>query len=363
MPVENALGFLRSLESNRPAPDTIILFGPQAFLREFVVGAAAARFLAQGFKYRSFQIGAGSDFAAMLDELRAPDLFAGKRLVVGRVLKSHRDRGGEDAAEDESAATSRGPSGGEGALAEALEAGIAPNALMLVYEKDTVPARIRKAAEKSAAMVNCMRPFDNQLPDYVQAFARARGVKLAPGAADFLIGRHAGDLAGIANSIDKAAAVTEGGKPIAPEDLGEPGSRKMPEVFEIADSIARGRIAAALAQIDRALTFGRDPIEILAVEIVPVMRRMMIAASTLARRRGPGDIAAAIGASPSSGLVMRAIDGARRFGIERLHRAYARVTQLDECFKNGTVKEREQALGALLLDLIEEKTARPHPGA
>src|SRR5581483_9977488 len=285
MPVENVLGFLRSLESNRPAPDAIILSGPQAFLREFVVAAAAARFLAQGFKYRSFQIGAGADFAAMLDELRAPDLFAGKRLVVCRVLKSHRDRGGDDTGDDESGGASRSSAAGEGALAEVLENGVAPNILMLVYERDNVPARIRKAAEKSAAMVNCMRPFDNQLPDYVQALARARGVKLAAGAADFLIGRHAGDRAGIANSLEKAAAIMETGKPIAAEDLGEPGSRKMPEVFEIADSIARGRVAAALAQIDRALTFGRDPIEILAVEVVPVLRRMLIAASMLARRR------------------------------------------------------------------------------
>src|SRR5438046_496118 len=100
MPVENALGFLRTLDSKRPLPATTVVFGPQAFLREFVVAALAERLRAQGYKYRSYQVGAGSDFTAALDELRAPDLFAAKRLIVCRVLKSHRDRGGDDAVEE-----------------------------------------------------------------------------------------------------------------------------------------------------------------------------------------------------------------------------------------------------------------------
>jgi DNA polymerase III delta subunit len=354
MPVDNALGFLRNLESNRPLPDAIVVFGPHGFLRETVVSAIATRLTKQSFQYRSFQIGAGGDFAGALDELGAADLFAAKRLVVCRVLKSHRDRGGgEEAAEDEEAAPSRAaPAGGEAALAEAIEHGTAPNHLLLVYERDNLPARVRKAAERSSALVGCLRPFDNQVPDYARSFARVRSLKLSSDAADFLAARHAGDLSAIANALDKAALASDGDKPLGPDDFGEPGSRRMPDIFEIADSVARGRAAGALGQIDRALAFGRDPIEILAVEVIPVMRRMMIAASMLARRRGTGEIAAAIGGSPTSGLVTRALDGARRFGLERLRKCYARATQLDADFKNGTIKEREQALGALLLELM-----------
>ncbi len=359
MPVDNALSFLRAIESNRPTPDTVVVFGPHAYLRELVVSALAERLSAQNYKYRSFQIGAGADFAAALDELRAPDLFAARRVIVCRVLKSHRDRSGGDAVpEEEDAGSSRAAPGGEAGLTEVIERGPAPNRLVLVYERDNVPARVRKAAEKSAAMVACMRPFDNQLPDYVQILARARGVKLAPGTADFLVGKHAGDLAAIANSLDKATLIAETGKPVGADDFGEPGARKMPDVFEIADSLARGRSAGVLGQIDRALAHGRDPIEILAVEIIPVMRRMMIAASMMARRRGSGEIAAAIGASPTSGLVSRAMDGARRFGLEKLRAGYARATELDQSFKNGTVKEREQALSALLLELMTDAQPR-----
>src|SRR5215469_11370891 len=354
MSLENALGFLRSLESSRPLSGTIVVYGPHGFLREFVVSTSAARLAAKDYKYRSIQIGAGWDLNAALDELGEPDLFAPKRLVVCRILKSHRDRAGDQTAadQDDSGVLSRSAPGGEAALAEVIEAGVAPNHLMLVYERDNVPARIRKAAEKSSAMVNCMRPFDNQIPDYARAFARARGRKLAAGSADFLAVRHAGDLPAIANALDKAALLAEDGKTIEEGALSEPATRKIPDLFEIADSVTRGLASRALGQVDRALALGRDPIELLAVEIIPALRRMMIAATMLSQRRGTAEIASVIGASPTSGLVMRAIDGARRCGLERLKKVYASAIALDESFKNGTIKEREPALGALLLELM-----------
>jgi DNA polymerase III delta subunit len=353
MPIENALGFLRSLESSRPLAGTIVVFGPHGFLREFVVSTTAARLATKGYKYRSIQVGAGGDLAAALDEVGEPDLFAARRLVVCRVLKSHRDRGGDDVAgDDEDGVPSRAAPGGEAALAEVIEAGVAPNHLMLVYERDNPPTRIRKAAEKSGALVNCLRPFDNQIPDYALAFARARGRKLGAGSADFLAARHAGDLPAIANALDKAAVLAEDGKTIEESALSEPGTRKIPDLFEIADGVARGMASRVLGQVDRALAFGRDPIELLAVEIIPALRRMMIAATLLSQRRGAAEIASTIGAAPNSGLVMRAIDGARRFGLERLKKSYTLAIELDESFKNGTIKEREQALGVLLLELM-----------
>ena len=126
----------------------------------------------------------------------------------------------------------------------------------------------------------------------------------------------------------------------------------MPEAFELAESVARGRASAALAQLGRALALGRDVFEILAVEMIPMMRRMMIAASLMASRRSQGDVAAALGLPPQSGLAMRAIEGARRFGLARLERAYWRACAMDAGFKDGTIKNREEALAGLILDLM-----------
>ncbi|MDO8430949.1 MAG: hypothetical protein Q7S58_00920 [Candidatus Binatus sp.] len=349
MPLENALAYLRAAASGRRIPPVAVIFGPHAFLREFILDSIVRAIVADGCKYRGFQIGAGDDYGALLNELRAPDLFAPTLAIACRVLRSRRDR-----ADDADPGDSRRPGNGAGepALIEALEDFRGPGHLVLLYERDNAPAKVRRAVEKSALMVNCMRPFDNQIDQYVLAFAASLGLKLSPAATDMLISRHGGDIAAIANALSKVTIFTEPGKPVQPGDLDEPGARRMPEQFELAESLANGRTSATLAQLGRAFSLGRDGFEILAVEIIPVMRRMMIAAALLGSGGNSGSVAAALGMPPQSGMVTRAIEGARRFGLRRLERAYWRACAMDAGFKNGLMKEREQALAGLLLDLM-----------
>ncbi|MGA8058956.1 MAG: hypothetical protein WB999_11980 [Candidatus Binataceae bacterium] len=352
MAVETALSILRAGERATLAP-AIVISGPHAFLREYIFDTVRRRMLRQGMKYRGFQVGGAEGFDAVLAELREADLFAPMRVVGCRVLRSH--RGGDQDGGDDGAASSTsrsGAGGGEAALAEALETMRGPGALIVVYERDTAPAKIRRAAEQSGLAINCPRPYDNQLTQFAEAFARVQDLRLGRGVAELLISRHAGDLAAIANTLAKAAIHREPGATLSPADLGDPAAAKIPDLFELAEALSNGRAAAALATLGRALAAGRDPFELLAVEIAPVMRRMMLAASMAAHKQSAPQIAAALGMSPSSPLATRAIEGARRFGMPRLTEAYRRVAQLDADFKNGRIKEREEALAGMLLELM-----------
>jgi len=352
MAVETALSILRAGD-RATLPPTIVISGPHAFLREYVFDIVRRRMLGQGMKYRGFQVGGAEGFDAVLAELREADLFAPVRAVGCRVLRSHRG-GDQDGGDDgPSSGTSRsGAGGGEAALAEALETMRGPGALIVVYERDTAPAKIRRASEQGGLAINCPRPYDNQLAQFAEAFARVQDLRLGRGVADLLISRHAGDLSAIANTLAKAAIHREPGATLSPSDLGDPAAAKIPDLFELAEALSNGRAAAALATLGRALAAGRDPFELLAVEIAPVMRRMMLAASMAAHKQSAPQIAAALGMSPSSPLAMRAIDGARRFGMPRLTEAYRRVAKLDADFKNGRIKEREEALAGMLLELM-----------
>jgi DNA polymerase III delta subunit len=352
MASENALVFLGRIETARALPPAILIAGPQAFLREYVVDAIARRLTREGLQYRTFQIANASDFSSVVEELRAPDLFAPKRMLVCRVMRSFRDRGDDGAAASSDDTQEKETRGGDAGLIGAVTEARAPNHLVVVYEKDAAPAKIRRAAETAGTMVNCMRPFDNQLAQYAQIFARGFELKLSNSAADLLISRHGGDLGAIANALGKIAIRLDKGASIEAADLTEQGPSKLPEPFEIAESLSSGRSAAALAQLTRAIAGGRDVFEILAVEIIPVMRRMMLAASMLAARKSTYDIAGALGFGPSSPLATRAIEGARRFGLARLERVYRRASELDEGFKNGQIKGREEALSSLVLELM-----------
>jgi DNA polymerase-3 subunit delta len=326
-----------------------VIAGPQAFLREYALDFVRRRLERENFQYRTFQVGGGDGFGAIISELEGADLFAPKRLVVCRVLRSYRERGGDT---DEADSRASRAEAGDAALLAAAER-IAPSVrLAMLYEKDNAPVRMRRLAEKSGLIIKCMRPFDNQIGQYAELFARNLGLDLAPQAAELLIERHGGDLAAIANSIATAAIGCADGRRIEPADLSEAGAAHAPELFELAESVARGDAAETIALFDRAVQTGRDPIELLAVEVIPLLRRMLTAASVMERRKGAGNLASVLGLPPSSNLLARAVDGARRFGLMRLQQAHRRACELDANFKQGLLKEREQAIAAMLIELM-----------
>ena len=352
MAAENALGFLRALGQGRDPTPSVLIAGPQAFLREYVLEALRQRLARDGFKYRTFQVGGGDGFAPVISELEGADLFAPKRMVVCRVLRSHRDRGGAEDEEGDDGEGRSAAAGGEAAFAAAIERLGPALRLVLSYERDNAPAKMRKLVDQAGTLVNCMRPFDNQIGQYAELFARNLGLKLSMSASDLLAGRHGGDLAAIANALAKAAITCGEKGRVETSDLGEAGLTRIPEVFELAESLTRGNSAETLSLFDRAIETGREPIELLAVELIPLVRRMLVAAALIARRKGVAEIARTLGLPPNSGMLTRAVEGARRFELDRLTRAHQRACELDAHFKMGLLKEREQAVAGMLLDLM-----------
>ncbi|HYA36347.1 MAG TPA: hypothetical protein VEF03_12050 [Candidatus Binataceae bacterium] len=350
MPSENALSMLRATAARRPLSPVIAIAGPHAFLREYLTGAIVKRLVAEGFQHRSAQIANTSDAIEFAEEVGGGDLFAPRRVFVCRMMRSFRERAGEE----EAAGEGDRKSGGDGAILDVITEYRGPGHLVFVYDREQAPAKIRRAVESEGTLVNCMRPFDNQLAQYAQAFARGAGLEIGPDAAETLAARHGGDLSAMANALAKLAISLEPGAKVKPSDLNEAATSKIPEPFEIAEAVSQGRVADALQKLERALASGRDPVEILSVELIPVVRRMVLAASMIASKRPTAEVAAAFGMNPMSPLVTRAIEGARRFGLPRLTRSFARVGEMDAKFKNGEIKDRAGALSAFVLELTAE---------
>jgi len=351
MPVESALAFLRG--GARFSAPVFLIVGPQPFLRECVLDTLRLRLASAGFQYRPFQVSGADGYGGAISELVGADLFAPKRLVACRVLKSRRERA--SAADDDEGDGGEGKAGGaadESALTIALERISGPVHCAMVYERDNAPAKIRRVIEKIGTVINCLRPYDNQIGQYIEVFAQNLGLKLSSDAVDLLVGRHGSDLAAISNALAKVAISCADGAKVESSHFGAAGASRIPDLFELAESVASGRAGEALALFDRAIQTGRDPIELLAVEVIPLVRRMLVAATMLQKRKTPADVARALGMAPTSLLVVRAIDGGRRFGAQRLMRAHRHACELDAKFKNGVIHEREQAISGMLLNLM-----------
>jgi DNA polymerase III delta subunit len=356
MPAENALALLAQLDAGKALlPPAILITGPQAFLKEYVLDACRNAARAPRCESRSFQIGAGGDFGAVLEAVSAPSLFAPVTIATCRILRSRGAAAGDD---EGGAGESRAARGADDSrLSRAIELVRKPSHLIVLYERENAPAKLQRQVEKSGLVVICNKPFDNQLTQVATLLARRLGLKIGYATADALAARYGGNLAAMHNALVLATIAQSDRKP--DEFLRSDGaaSELGGELFQISESLGVDEPMAPFAMVDRALAIGRDPTELLSVEIVPTLRRMLIAATLAMQGQGPAEIAMELGMSPRSPRVAAAANTARRHGIKRLTRVFREAVDLDANFKNGKVKEREQALSELLADLLMDEAS------
>ena len=353
MASENALALLAQLDAGKALlPPAILISGPQAFLKEYMLDACRQALRGPGVDHQPFQISAAADYGAVLEAVGAPGLFVRATVASCRILRS---RGGGDE-EGEGGESRAGRGSGDSALFRAIELVAKPSHLILLYERDKAPAKVQRQIEKSGLSVVCNKPFESQLPQCAGLFAQRLGLKINYAIADSLAERYGTNLAAMHNALVLAAIAGQR----KPEEFlrGGPAVDMGGELFQISESLSGDLPLPVLAMIDRAVALGRDPTELLAVEIIPSLRRLVVAAALVLKGQGPAEIAMEIGMSPRSPRVTAIANAARRYGLLRLTRTYREAIELDANFKNGTVKERHQALSALLAPILLEEPPR-----
>ncbi len=358
MPAENALAFLSRIAGQAHLPPVVLIAGPQIFLKEYTLDVCRETLRGPGRESQSFQIASGNDFGPVLEAMAAPSLFAPATIASCRILRS-RGAGDDDRDDGEESEAPVSSAGGDSVLARAIELARSPSHLILLYERDRAPAKVQRQAEKAGVCVICNKPFESQLPQYANLFARRLGLKIGYATAEALTERYGSNLAAMHNALVLAAIAAP---QQSPDDFLRSGVRGADiggELFQIAESLSGELPLMPLAMVDRAVALGRDPTELLSLEIIPELRRLLIAATLGMRGQGPAEIAMEIGMSPRNPRATATANAARRYGLQRLARAYREAIRLDASFKDGTVKEREQALSALLAPLLlEERTRR-----
>ena len=353
MPSENALAFLSQLDSGKALmPPAILIAGPQAFLKEYVLDACRSHLRGPGRESQSFQIGAGGDFGAVLEAIAAPGLFAPAAIVACRILRTRgtAEDDGDGGGESGERRSARSPD--DSRLSRAIELARNPSHLILLYDRDAAPAKVQRQVEKSGLAIICNKPFESQLTQCAALFARRLGLKINYATVDTLADRFGANLAAMHNALVLAAIAAANHKP---DDFlrSGPGAGDLgTELFQISESLSGDQPIVPFSMIDRAAAIGRDPTELLAVEIIPALRRLMIAATLTMQGQGPAEIAMEVSMSPRSPRVTALCNAARRYGLHRLTDTYRDAIELDANFKNGTVKEREQALSVLLAGLL-----------
>lgn len=363
MAAENALACLHQLEAGKPLlPAATLITGTQVFLKEYVLECCCAVLRGEAAELRRFHIGSGADLGPVLEAVAAPSLFASATTAVGRILRTRRVRAEADEEGEEQEAGARG-GGDDALLIEAVQTVRLPSRLVLLYERDSAPAKVTRAVESHGLTIVCNRPFDSQLAQYAGLFAHRLGLTLSPAALELMALKYGTNLLEMHNALALAALV----KAIQPPEeflrtLGG-DSRLGGELFALSESLAGERPQLAFALLDGALGLGRDPNELLAVEVIPALRRMVTAANLAEQHRSPLDLAVALKLPPRSPMIGAAMEAAKRFGKRHLTAVYRAAVALDRGMKDGTIRDKEAALSGLLLALLSSSRPQARAGA
>lgn len=269
-------------------------------------------------------------------------LFAGRRLVLVRGLAEVPARTVERL-RDAIAAARRGPGGwpAEGTTVVLVAAGVDRRAPALRLGGEAEPVEVR--APSGRAVVGWLRER-----------ARARGLELAPAAAQALVDLVGEDLGRLAAELDKAALYAPGERQVSEAVVralaGETRSR---QYWELTQALEDGRRAEALDVAARLLAAGDEPLVVLAwlVGYLRDLWRVLPAACT------PGGSGAVRQAAQAllprkrpDWAVERLMGRARALGQRGIAEALERCLEVDTRLKSGAGSPRA-LLTVLVADL------------
>ncbi len=201
-----------------------------------------------------------------------------------------------------------------------------------------------------ARIVACPKPRRNELPDWIRARARLRGVRLDPQAVADLADFVGDELRQIDQELLKLADYAGEERTITRADVRRlvPATRAA-NVFEMCDALGQGDAPSASRLLQHALdSDGEQPLRLLGM--IARQYRLIIQTKALqAEGTKPPEIAREL--NLQEWTVPKLINQANRHSFARLERAMERILAADEAIKTGRLTDRE-AMDVLLAELM-----------
>jgi DNA polymerase-3 subunit delta len=237
-----------------------------------------------------------------------------------------------------------------------------PETTELVLVEDDIVASapvLRRLAElqreRKAAVIACVPPRKNDLPNWIRERAGLRQVNLDPAAVADLVEFVGDDLRQVDQELIKLGDYVLGrgirGQPavVTRADVRRlvPATRAA-NVFDLVEALGSGNLPAAGRLLQHALDVdGEQPLRLLAL-ISRQYRLLMIAKELQARGTAPAEMARDLGVPDWT--VPKLLAQAGHHSYQRLEQALERILAADEAIKTGKLTDRE-AMDVLLAEL------------
>lgn len=226
-----------------------VLISEDPFLQDEAISALKAKVLENGvseFNYDCFY--ASEDkMASVLDTLQTLPMMSKHRLVLLKEAQQLHDKEWEE-------------------LLPFIQEPLESACLVLVTDKIDRRKKTFKLLAENFPVVELKRPYDNQLPMWIEYIAAKHGLKLAH-ESQALIRQYIGaNLSEIYNELGKIKDFIGDRKTVEPHDVLQVVSRSRVEsIFELANAIGRGDRSTALVTLAQILEGGQNEVGALAM--------------------------------------------------------------------------------------------------
>ncbi|GAM08178.1 putative protein [Geobacter sp. OR-1] len=152
--------------------------------------------------------------------------------------------------------------------------------------------------KKHGVLVECKRPYENQLGGFIRAEAGGYGKKINPAAAEMLVHLVGNNLQELASQIEKVATYAGQRPTIELSDVRSIVSdTKVDNVFELTNALGDRNLAAAMRKLQTILRDGEAPLMLLAM-ITRHFRQIWQVRELIDRSAGEQEIAKKTGINP-----------------------------------------------------------------
>jgi DNA polymerase-3 subunit delta len=341
---------------NSPGAYIYVLYGEDTFSRDEAVRSLKERMraLPAGEHNIAELDGAETTVAALRAAADVVPFLSDRRMVIIRGLIGRLQGGGGVRRRGRSKSSeAHAPDEFEALLAYLLRV---PDTTSLVFveAQGIQPAPVVEAIPRGRALAKEF-PREIDIADWIRKRAVGIGVELDESAVRELAMMGGEDLRRLDGEIRKLAAYTNG-RTVSRADVQDLVVGRDIAIWALLDALADRRRDRALAALRRLYRQGESPEALLARDIAPLYRRLLLAKelSLLSRHERASVDLAALGLNPRT--LPRLTDQAARFEREEIERALDLLLDLDRQVKTGET-QAESAVELLVIQLCSRLSA------
>lgn len=201
---------------------------------------------------------------------------------------------------------------------------------------------------KTDALVEHNRPYENEMPRWIKWVAGKRGVEITERACRYLVDIIGNDLGSISNEIQKASLYVGDKKRIDLEDVEALTTDvKARTIFELVDAVGNKNLPASLKNLKKLLDGGESPLLVIAM-LVRQARLLWTGLEILNKGGNEQEIRKTIKLPP---FVFKGyMRQLKLFSEEELNKVFERLFELDLKFKSSRI-DKEKALELFFFEL------------